>query len=166
MQEQQTAQQPSIVEVLTRTTEVYKQGSPRKKAIDSKPTEMIVKDLQPLSVVEDEGFITYSWELDKRYKPPTRANLRTVLLPSLFERVQAIVKKDLSSVSHVSLTTDLWSSINNTGFMATCGSKRASWRAMFWYARECREVTQVRSLQRCCRGLWRTMASEASHLPS
>ncbi len=44
----------------------------RKKLIDSKLAEMIARDLQPVSIMEDEGFLEYYRTLDQKYKPPCR----------------------------------------------------------------------------------------------
>ena len=45
----------------------------RKQALDDALVEMVVKDLQLFSVVEDEGFRAFVGKLDPAYTLPTRA---------------------------------------------------------------------------------------------
>ncbi len=49
---------------------------------------MVAKDMQPLSIVEDKGFIAFCKELDEKYQLPTRKTLRLVHLPVLFFKTQ------------------------------------------------------------------------------
>jgi len=45
--------------------------------------KLICKDLQPLSVVENEGFREYSSHLNPRYKIPSRKTIRDKLIPGM-----------------------------------------------------------------------------------
>ena len=82
---------------------------------------MIFKDLQPLSIVEDEGFRKFVQDLDPRYQLPTRKTLRDNLIPDIFQKETDSLKKELATAKSVALTTDLWTSQANQSFMAiTC----------------------------------------------
>ena len=50
----------------------YQRGSPRCKKIDSALTERVALDMQPMSIVEDLGFLKFLNTLDPRYQPPSR----------------------------------------------------------------------------------------------
>ncbi len=54
---------------LTNYTDLLQeQISTRKKILDGKLVAMIAKDLQPLPVMEDEGFLEFSKALDRKYR--------------------------------------------------------------------------------------------------
>jgi hypothetical protein len=63
--------------------------------------------MQPLSVVENEGFIELVKVLDPRYQLPSRSTITRSLLPKKYERLKDDVKLELAQVKHVALTTDL-----------------------------------------------------------
>jgi len=107
----------------------YRQGDPKQEQATSVLVKMIAKDLQPLSVVEDEGFRNFVAVLDPRYNIPGRKTLRTSLIPRLFEEVRAQVVKELSESRAVALTTDMWTSPSNMSFMAVT--------AHFWSYETC-----------------------------
>ena len=49
--------------------------------------EMIVKDLQPVSVVEGEDFRNFAKTLDHCYTIPSRKNLEREKIPALYKSV-------------------------------------------------------------------------------
>lgn len=68
---------------------------------------MIVKDLQPLSVVEQEGFKNLIKTLDPRYRMPSRKFFMGEKIPSLYEECCSKVKRCLDAAHSVVLTTDM-----------------------------------------------------------
>lgn len=89
--------------------------------INSKLIKMLVKDYQPLSVVENQGFLEYSHELEPRYSPPSRKKLTYEILPKYYNDAASSLKLILSQVKHVALTTDIWTSDSNTAYITvTC----------------------------------------------
>ncbi len=113
--------QPTLKQVLEKEKEKYQKGSQRKNHLDDTLVTMIAQDLQPLSVVADAGFLKLCQALDRKYQVPSRMQVRNVLLPAKFNKVQDKVKKDIGLTSTVALTTDLWTSTNNSSFLAvTC----------------------------------------------
>ena len=54
----------------------YPTTSARRQAIDGALLSMITHDMQPILVVEDEGFTRFVHQLDKQYQLPSR---RTVM---------------------------------------------------------------------------------------
>ncbi len=120
LQEKAALSQPTLRGMLEKTVK-YKAGSEKKQFLDDALVTMICQDLQPLSLVDDKGFLKFCDALDKRYQVPSRMHLRNSLLPEKFDKVQEAVKKRLGLASSVSVTSDLWTSSNNSGFMAlTC----------------------------------------------
>lgn len=71
---------------------------------------MIVKDLQPLSVVEQKGFKNLIKTLDPRYRMPSRTFAMGEKIPSLYEECCSKVKRCLDAAHSVVLTTDMWTS--------------------------------------------------------
>nr|CAH7714552.1 unnamed protein product [Callosobruchus chinensis] len=90
----------------------------REKKINDLILKMIVKDLQPFSVVEDSGFRDLMNYLEPNYKLPSRYVLSSGLLESHFTIVRETLKEELRRASYVSLTTDGWTSRATTSYQA------------------------------------------------
>lgn len=56
----------------------------RTKQLNQKVLEMIIKDLQPFSIVEDPGFKSLVAALDPTYQLPSRTTLSRALLPQRY----------------------------------------------------------------------------------
>ncbi|KAF0714432.1 Uncharacterized protein FWK35_00032648, partial [Aphis craccivora] len=78
---------------------------------------MIAEDLQPLSIVENEGFRNMVKLLDSRYQIPSRRALGRTIIPSIYSNVRNKVQALLNDTSFISLTTDIWTSINTDSFI-------------------------------------------------
>ncbi|XP_036345283.1 zinc finger BED domain-containing protein 1-like [Rhagoletis pomonella] len=78
---------------------------------------MICVDLQPLSIVEDEGFRNYTYQLNPNYSLPSRKMLAEKLLPQQYDVSKAALIEMLQQVDFVAGTTDLWTSDNNASNM-------------------------------------------------
>jgi hypothetical protein len=92
-----------------------------KREIDEKLIKMIVYDFQPLSIVENEGFKEYSKKLNPLYTLPSRRLLSDSLLPNLYKESSLHLKEMLTSVDNVAITTDIWTSDCQKGYITlTC----------------------------------------------
>ncbi len=121
LQEKAKHAQPTLHQVLDKTADKYPRGSTRKQQLDDTLITMIAQDLQPVSIVEDAGFLKFCGALDKKYQVPTRKHVRNVLLPAKFEKVQGQVKDKIRLAEVVSITGDLWTSTTNSSFLSiTC----------------------------------------------
>ena len=79
---------------------------------------MIVTDLQPLSIVENKGFLEYSYKLQPLYKVPNRKLLSNIMLPAKYHKIRERLHGMLKEVSHIAVTTDMWTSDSNRAFLA------------------------------------------------
>ena len=105
----------------------YTSTSTKRKSIDAAVFNMIVKDLQPVSVVEDEGFQLLVHTLDSRYELPSRRTIMQMLPEKYSEKCEA-VKEELSRQAHVALTSDLWTSRATESYLTiTCHFLTSSW---------------------------------------
>lgn len=86
--------------------------------IDKTLVEMIVSDFQPLSIVENKGFIKYTKKLNPFYAPPSRRKITSSLIPRMYSEILANVKNDLAKPTHVAITTDIWTSCSTRSFLA------------------------------------------------
>lgn len=68
---------------------------------------MIAKDNLPYQVVEKEGFQTFMKAVAPLYKIPSRSTV-TTLMTAKYEFLSNMIKKQLSTVQHLSLTADIW----------------------------------------------------------
>ncbi|CAH0563164.1 unnamed protein product [Brassicogethes aeneus] len=83
--------------------------------------QMIVTDFQPLTLVENIGFLAYTKKLNPLYTPPSRKTFTNKIIPDLYNRERANVKKILDEVNHVAIKTDMWSSDSNKSYITvTC----------------------------------------------
>lgn len=78
---------------------------------------MMAKDLQPLSIVEDDGFKQYSQGMNPCYEIPSRREVTRTLLPNLYNQEAEKVLKELDKSNYVALTTDIRTSRQTLGFI-------------------------------------------------
>lgn len=79
---------------------------------------MVVKDSQPFSIVDDEGFKEFVGKLDPTYTLPSRQVLKKMVVEKYEEEK---TKAQLQDIEGVSLTADMWTSINMDAYLAvTC----------------------------------------------
>ncbi|XP_036346574.1 zinc finger BED domain-containing protein 1-like [Rhagoletis pomonella] len=88
---------------------------------------MVVKDLQPFSVVEDTGFKDLLTYLEPGYKIPSRYILSNTLLDAHYSDAQKRLKEELQSVKHISITTDGWTSRATTSYQAVTAHYLLNW---------------------------------------
>lgn len=92
----------------------------RKQELDEALVNIIVKDLQPFSIVEDSGFRDFVALLDPSYTLPSRRALKNMVVHK-YEEEKAKAKAAMQSVEAVGLTSDMWTSINMEAYLAvTC----------------------------------------------
>ncbi|XP_072400381.1 E3 SUMO-protein ligase ZBED1-like [Diabrotica undecimpunctata] len=89
--------------------------------IDNALIKMITKDYQPLSLVENAGFLEYSKALQPLYTPPSRKKLTYDLLPKQYEEATSTLIKIISDVKYISVTTDIWTSDSNKAYITVTG---------------------------------------------
>ena len=81
---------------------------------------MITTDLQPLSIIEDNGFVALLKFLDPKYQLPSRKIFKK-WLENKYEEATSNVKNELANVRKVCITTDTWTSVNMDSFLTvTC----------------------------------------------
>lgn len=82
-------------------------------------SKKIVKDVQPFSIVDDEGFREYSYALEPSYVLPSRTTVSRSFLPQSYEDAVEKVKALLANEAEfVTLTTDNWTAPGAIGFMS------------------------------------------------
>ena len=85
-------------------------NSARSKAITEAIAFFICKDIQPYSVVENEGFQYLLHILEPRYHFPNRKLFTDKEIPLLYEKVRHEIAKSLSNAKRVAITVDGWTS--------------------------------------------------------
>ena len=106
----------------------YDVKHPHKVMLDKLVLNLCVRDMQPLSVVEDQGFRTLVNALDKRYTIVARKTLRDSILPKVYNERKSALFMDLAKVDHVGITTDQWTSRANEGYTTvTCHYTKDDW---------------------------------------
>lgn len=87
------------------------------KAVDEALMDMIVVDMQPLQIVENDGFKMYTQKLNEDYEIPSRKRL-SQMLDKRYDRISMELKENLKNVSDIALTTDIWSSDSQKSFIS------------------------------------------------
>ena len=98
----------------------YERDTRRWKECTDKVTRYIAKGMLPFRTVEKPEFKAMCHTLDRRYVLPDRKYISNVAIPELYlkvrQEVQAALKE--SQQQFFSLTTDMWSSVNMSPYMA------------------------------------------------
>ncbi|CAM4530187.1 unnamed protein product [Leuciscus chuanchicus] len=81
---------------------------------------MVIKDSQPFSIVDDDGFRELLHVLDPTYVIPTRKALK-VMVDHKYKEAKEKAREQLQKVAAISLTSDMWTSLNMDAYLAvTC----------------------------------------------
>ncbi|KAH9631329.1 hypothetical protein HF086_007664 [Spodoptera exigua] len=74
---------------------------------------MIATDNQPISILENKCFDKLLHSLKPKYKLPGRKYMSEVVIPAIYESVKKIIKDEISKANAVSITSDMWTCLNN-----------------------------------------------------
>ena len=107
---QQSQHQLSLQETIKKTQSLSR-SSERYKKLASVIGQFIAKDLQPISVVDGEGFKYLMEVAELRFSVPSHHTYFTeTLLPAMYVDIQQKVRVVLSTARYCSVTADLWTS--------------------------------------------------------
>ncbi|XP_062872135.1 zinc finger BED domain-containing protein 4 [Trichomycterus rosablanca] len=113
-------------------TPKFDRSDPRQSLISEAIAKMIICDLQPVQMVENEGFRELLQLLEPRYVPEPSHYIQRQLLPAYVYQVQLALKRALSGSESCSVTLDLCMSISNknrSGYMGvTCHFLTSDWQ--------------------------------------
>ena len=104
------SEQPRIYESMLRMTKYTKDSIPF-KTLTSKVTNLLVKQMLPLSLVDSEEFRDLLKQLDPRFECPGRKYFSQTAIPMKSTLVKEQIITDLQNATSISCTTDGWSSI-------------------------------------------------------
>ncbi|KAK7930059.1 hypothetical protein WMY93_006454 [Mugilogobius chulae] len=95
-------------------------SSSRKDILDKCLINIIIKDCQPVSIVEDVGFREMLQVLEPSYAIPSRKALKEMIAKKYDEEKQNMKAKLLTTTA-ISLTADMCTSINMDAYLAVTG---------------------------------------------
>lgn len=78
--------------------------------------DLIILDLQPFSIVEDNGFRSFLKFAFPNFETPCRNTIRNKIEKIYNEEVSKLIET-FKNVKYISLTTDMWTSSNNESFI-------------------------------------------------
>ncbi|XP_029942702.1 zinc finger BED domain-containing protein 1-like, partial [Salarias fasciatus] len=88
--------------------------------LDEALLSFILKDCQPLSIVENEGFRELVQVFEPSYVLPTRKTIKQMVAKK-YEEERERVKMEVQQAVAVSITADMWTSVNMEAYLAlTC----------------------------------------------
>lgn len=99
----------------------------RHREITDKLINIVVKDLRPLSIVEDLGMREALHYFEPRYKIICRTTL-TKKLREKYDSVRACLESKVANADAISLTTDGWSSCNAEDYIAVTVHVISGWQ--------------------------------------
>ncbi|XP_028308293.1 zinc finger BED domain-containing protein 4 [Gouania willdenowi] len=108
----------------------FDRQDPRQVLISEAIAKMIVCDLQPVSIVENQGFKELLLLLEPRYMSEPQHYIQTQLLPAYAYQAQLATRQALSSAHALSLSLDLCTGLSGTtsGFLGvTCHFLTSDW---------------------------------------
>lgn len=94
--------------------------------------EMIVKGLQPISIVEDKGFNAFVKTLDPHYKIPSCKHTMEGTITDLYNSCKEKVKAALQRAHSVVLTTDMWTLRSTEAYLTVSSHFIDNWQSLFW----------------------------------
>ncbi|MBN3323613.1 DSLE protein, partial [Atractosteus spatula] len=107
----------------------FERGDPRQAIISEAIAKMIIRDLQPVRIVESEGFRELLRLLEPRYTPESRKYVQQQLLPGYAYQVQLASKQALQAAESCSVTLDVWRSGPASGYLGvTCHFITSDWQ--------------------------------------
>ncbi|XP_021705680.1 zinc finger BED domain-containing protein 4-like [Aedes aegypti] len=114
--------QPTIQECFA-DSQMWDLNSSKAKEVTNSIAEMIILDHQPVSMVEDTGFLRLMAKLQPKFKVPSRKHFTSTVLPEMYERCKRTIKSALpqhddGDGGYISFTTDIWSSPNNKSMIS------------------------------------------------
>lgn len=112
-----SSNQPTLKEFVDKMQH-FKPGDKRAKTITRLLAEMICKDNQPLSIVEDKGFKKLINHLEPRYIIPSRKHFAHKVIPEMYEEEKIKVEKLLEKTEFIGVTTDMWTSTSSDDYLS------------------------------------------------
>ncbi|XP_019951446.1 zinc finger BED domain-containing protein 4 [Paralichthys olivaceus] len=109
----------------------FDRHDPRQVLISEAIAKMIVLDLQPVSIVENQGFRELLQFLEPRYTPEHQHYIQSQLLPAYAYQVQLTTRQALASAHALSLSLDLWRGFSGatSGYLSvTCHFLTSDWQ--------------------------------------
>ena len=101
--------QPTISAVIERKTP-YPFDYPRARQLTQIIGELIAVDNEAFNIVNRIGFVHLMATVEPRYTLPSDKYFSETLIPEMYEKVKRKLLTIIEKCSHVSITTDLWSS--------------------------------------------------------
>ena len=108
--------QQSLAEALKRVTK-FPCSSNKSKELSSAVAYFIAKEMQPINVVQGEGFKHMIGKLEPRYQLPHRKSFTECIIPELYNKVKDTVTSVVRKSSSFSVTTDCYTSRANEAYM-------------------------------------------------
>ncbi|XP_055534808.1 E3 SUMO-protein ligase ZBED1-like isoform X2 [Wyeomyia smithii] len=109
--------QLSLRKYIKRSGAAYISSSNKKLELDRALTRFIIKDIQPLSIVDDTGFADFVRTLDPRYPMPSRRHLRDVLLDKAYNNTVGHIYDILRPIKFIAITFDGWTSRTTQSYL-------------------------------------------------
>ncbi|KAM3618554.1 uncharacterized protein V6R79_021792 [Siganus canaliculatus] len=109
----------------------FDRHDPRQVLISEAIAKMIVRDLQPVSIVENQGFRELLQLLEPRYTPERQHYIQSQLLPAYAYQAQLATRQALASAHALSLSLDLWRCLSgaSSGYLGvTCHFLTSDWQ--------------------------------------
>nr|XP_020472031.1 zinc finger BED domain-containing protein 4-like [Monopterus albus] len=109
----------------------FDRHDPRQVLISEAIAKMIVRDLQSVSIVENQGFRELLQLLEPRYTPEPQHYIQSQLLPAYAYQAQLATRQALASAQTLSLSLDLWRGLSGatSGYLGvTCHFLTSDWQ--------------------------------------
>ncbi len=121
-------QQPKLLDFVNKNSlpssskQLYPAGHQRQQAFhDAIVQDLIVRLGLPLSLVERPEFIKFMSTVDPKFKITSRHTLRRDTIPTLYCKMNDLLKQFCSTAQYISLTLDIWTDRRARSFFSITG---------------------------------------------
>jgi len=124
-----SSNQPTI-EVVVEQLKPFSKDSERHIKLVEAVGNFIAVDMQPLSVVENKGFLQLMKVAEPRFQVPSKGYFTKTVIPSLYGHVREGVKNMVEETQFLCITTDLWTAAHgNRAYLGlTCHGIDGDWQ--------------------------------------
>lgn len=92
----------------------------RAKKLTNRVAEMICRDIRPVSMADDVGFLSLMYEAVPNYMVPCRSTISRCI-DDMYVQQKRSTRGVLAGVDYMACTTDMWTSRNGAGYISlTC----------------------------------------------
>ena len=115
-----TSSKQGTMDCYVKRVEKLSSNCERAKKLTKSICEMIARDIRPISIVDDVGFLNVMKEAEPRYVVPCRSTISRYI-DDMYVQEKRVARSMLADVDYLCCTSDMWTSRSADGYISlTC----------------------------------------------